>query len=102
MIPPPPICTLFPYTTSSDLDVGTRPAPAVGAVVHERVGGGVVVALHIRSEEHTSELQSLRHLVCRLLLEKTHLEPPARLATGWQPRICYGRRRLPGTGRRIG
>src|SRR5947199_2812039 len=28
------------------------------------------VALHVRSEEHTSELQSLRHLVCRLLLEK--------------------------------
>src|ERR1039458_2595215 len=28
------------------------------------------MALHIRSEEHTSELQSLRHLVCRLLLEK--------------------------------
>src|ERR1039458_10606175 len=30
----------------------------------------VEVALHNRSEEHTSELQSLRHLVCRLLLEK--------------------------------
>src|SRR5258705_9270715 len=35
----------------------------------ELVIGGVLVA---RSEEHTSELQSLRHLVCRLLLEKKH------------------------------
>src|SRR5262245_63241625 len=32
--------------------------------------------LQQRSEEHTSELQSLRHLVCRLLLEKNNAEPP--------------------------
>src|SRR5471030_3393860 len=32
---------------------------------------------HARSEEHTSELQSLRHLVCRLLLEKKKKPPPA-------------------------
>src|SRR5262245_62964269 len=32
--------------------------------------GEPVHSLHVRSEEHTSELQSLRHLVCRLLLEK--------------------------------
>src|SRR5205814_10432693 len=31
------------------------------------------LALHCRSEEHTSELQSLRHLVCRLLLEKKNI-----------------------------
>src|SRR5262245_63186982 len=31
---------------------------------------GIAVAIFVRSEEHTSELQSLRHLVCRLLLEK--------------------------------
>src|SRR5437899_6516532 len=35
-----------------------------------RVGGDQAAGLDIRSEEHTSELQSLRHLVCRLLLEK--------------------------------
>src|ERR1039458_10574747 len=33
-------------------------------------GSGRVIPIHPRSEEHTSELQSLRHLVCRLLLEK--------------------------------
>src|SRR5262245_63616261 len=31
---------------------------------------GLTASIHFRSEEHTSELQSLRHLVCRLLLEK--------------------------------
>src|ERR1035441_549975 len=36
----------------------------------ERSGSGAVDARRLRSEEHTSELQSLRHLVCRLLLEK--------------------------------
>src|SRR5436853_1261109 len=41
------------------------------AVADGRAGG---VALdQVRSEEHTSELQSLRHLVCRLLLEKTNI-----------------------------
>src|SRR5438045_7145460 len=35
-----------------------------------RLGPGLFVKGEIRSEEHTSELQSLRHLVCRLLLEK--------------------------------
>src|SRR5262245_64531902 len=67
MIRRPPRSTLFPYTTLF------------------RSSGGSVVQLHgpasrrrrsppaasaSRSEEHTSELQSLRHLVCRLLLEK--------------------------------
>src|SRR5205814_4508382 len=38
---------------------------------YRAVGGAVVTHEHLeRSEEHTSELQSLRHLVCRLLLEK--------------------------------
>src|SRR5258705_9903506 len=41
--------------------------PAIGTV---RAAGPPVVISGIRSEEHTSELQSLRHLVCRLLLEK--------------------------------
>src|SRR5262245_12261074 len=38
------------------------------------MGGGEVVSFTTRSEEHTSELQSLRHLVCRLLLEKKKRE----------------------------
>src|SRR5262245_1126280 len=40
-------------------------------IVNNRTGGaGMVGHSYLRSEEHTSELQSLRHLVCRLLLEK--------------------------------
>src|ERR1035438_6740074 len=54
-----------------------------------------------RSEEHTSELQSLRHLVCRLLLEKKklHLRPPVSCAPrpGCRPR----RARPPGRGRAL-
>src|SRR2546422_6142274 len=79
MIRRPPRSTLFPYTTlfrSADLD----------PLMHELVGDAVVVVLdedvvvdvhagvaplgEFRSEEHTSELQSRLHLVCRLLLEK--------------------------------
>src|SRR5437899_6158228 len=62
MIRRPPRSTLFPYTT-----------------LFRSIAGPFRVWLHSpeftrratqRSEEHTSELQSLRHLVCRLLLEK--------------------------------
>src|SRR5262245_62624919 len=40
----------------------------------------------VRSEEHTSELQSLRHLVCRLLLEKKKDRAPRYRRTVWRPR----------------
>src|SRR5205814_8804053 len=40
----------------------------------ERAREGVFLAFQYRSEEHTSELQSLRHLVCRLLLEKKKIK----------------------------
>src|SRR5205814_3807904 len=48
-----------------------------GAVptARDRIGTWAKVALGVRSEEHTSELQSLRHLVCRLLLEKKNKLP---------------------------
>src|SRR5437899_12685282 len=68
MLRRPPRSTLFPYTTlfrSSGLVTVTFTAPAACAGVV-----AVIVVLLTRSEEHTSELQSLRHLVCRLLLEK--------------------------------
>src|SRR5471030_188493 len=64
MIRRPPRSTLFPYTTlfRSLFHGALSPAATASKSVCVRRGG--------RSEEHTSELQSLRHLVCRLLLEK--------------------------------
>src|ERR1039458_8661785 len=63
MIRRPPRSTLFPYTTLFRSHQGFRVLPR-----HQRQTGKV--RRRCRSEEHTSELQSLRHLVCRLLLEK--------------------------------
>src|SRR5438874_8815650 len=88
MIRRPPRSTLFPYTTlfrsspvscqRSAHDSGSsRAVPAAGSAL----------LLPLRSEEHTSELQSRRDLVCRLLLEKkkerhrteSTAEPPGRV-----------------------
>src|SRR5262245_63325483 len=68
----PPSCTLFPYTTLFRSRILLDGRPFFLALVkvgeaHDNAAGGQV---DLRSEEHTSELQSLRHLVCRLLLEK--------------------------------
>src|SRR5258708_29726241 len=68
MIRRPPRSTLFPYTTLF------RSAPAAKkAAAPAKKAAGLDQACGIdpaRSEEHTSELQSPDHLVCRLLLEK--------------------------------
>src|SRR5437899_5966296 len=84
MIPRPPRSTLFPYTTlfrSAPAATGTR-ARGRACPCAARCGPRsrppacrsptpvAAQARDARSEEHTSELQSLRHLVCRLLLEK--------------------------------
>src|SRR5437899_8856175 len=68
MIRRPPRSTLFPYTTlfRSRSESATRGPRTARAAPRPRRGYLVTT----RSEEHTSELQSLRHLVCRLLLEK--------------------------------
>src|SRR5437773_5990509 len=76
MLRRPPRSTLFPYTT---LFRSSRPQAAGGArrAADRRPGAHGAV----RSEEHTSELQSHHDLVCRLLLEKKkhhlagHIEP---------------------------
>src|SRR5690349_22122509 len=66
MIRRPPRSTLFPYTTLfRSLALGTAGRTVVGCAAD----GGPLAACS-RSEEHTSELQSRRDLVCRLLLEK--------------------------------
>src|SRR5688572_31234221 len=89
MIPRPPRSTLFPYTTLFRSYVDQlAPVPAgFGAAFvsasgwrHELIAGGgtrpqrggvgVRLPSSVRSEEHTSELQSQSNLVCRLLLEK--------------------------------
>src|SRR5690554_7517868 len=63
MIRRPPRSTLFPYTTLFRSPRPGVPRRDVDIVGPEVTGTG-------RSEEHTSELQSRPHLVCRLLLEK--------------------------------
>src|SRR2546429_3222775 len=76
MIRRPPRSTLFPYTTlfrSVTFAVRVRRVEKVAAVIYrelKRLERLVVVGVRPRSEEHTSELQSRLHLVCRLLLEK--------------------------------
>src|SRR3712207_9000925 len=92
MIRRPPRSTLFPYTTlfrstarvTATPIAATGPSPAVefmsAATRHSipritvpplaRTAGPVRCTASVRSEEHTSELQSRQYLVCRLLLEK--------------------------------
>src|SRR2546425_8601423 len=73
MIRRPPRSTLFPYTTLFRSLAGELEdvRQAFATVSLEVVGARAwLVGAHARSEEHTSELQSLAYLVCRLLLEK--------------------------------
>src|SRR5438876_6644898 len=87
-VPRPPRSTLFPYTTlfrslvEGDAVLGLH---LVHGVVEEAVFAGPVAVEHAehqmkRSEEHTSELQSPVHLVCRLLLEKKKV---SKLSSYW-------------------
>src|SRR5690348_17786638 len=75
MIRRPPRSTLFPYTTLFRSPVQTLEESTEGYSNNSLLGRGFsslfeeIDARH-RSEEHTSELQSPVHLVCRLLLEK--------------------------------
>src|SRR5439155_8250528 len=68
MIRRPPRSTLFPYTTLFRSTIG-QSLDAISTVRFLHNGSGCTEG-NARSEEHTSELQSRGHLVCRLLLEK--------------------------------
>src|SRR5207253_10388094 len=86
MLPPPPRSTLFPYTTlfrspreeahghrqplPRRHGAGCGDAPLTGTRGKMRAEVVPYLSSSCRSEEHTSELQSRGHLVCRLLLEK--------------------------------
>src|SRR5258708_21657344 len=90
MIRRPPRSTLFPYTTlfrsrliqnqAYEPQAAEPPTRAGGPSAAEAAPGAA--AAQTRSEEHTSELQSPDHLVCRLLLEKkkTDIQGPAHSA----------------------
>src|SRR5256885_8224244 len=92
MIRRPPRSTLFPYTTLFRSHDGIRvlldrarfakvrqPRLVVLAVLRRAVHLGERDDRNLRSEEHTSELQSPCNLVCRLLLEKKKRAPDCRL-----------------------
>src|SRR2546422_1395447 len=71
MIRRPPRSTLFPYTTLFRSLVAQQEGPLTSTQGPNRDAGETVARpKKKRSEEHTSELQSRLHLVCRLLLEK--------------------------------
>src|SRR5437870_8055230 len=88
MLRPPPRSTLFPYTTLfrsgnlpprlaevCDLALAYRTNPHVDQRAVGRRAAHLIDVRVGRSEEHTSELQSRGHLVCRLLLEKKKNQP---------------------------
>src|SRR5947208_9355169 len=81
MIRRPPRSTLFPYTTLFRSVNGCMRAPALPScrwpfldALGWFLSPGAFIAFWPRSEEHTSELQSPDHLVCRLLLEKKNAQ----------------------------
>src|SRR5258708_22793301 len=102
MIRRPPRSTLFPYTTLFRSAFNSRDLGFLGVVDPDRVtfyrapirrntfmSEFDISKINDRSEEHTSELQSPDHLVCRLLLEKKktmfktwyHADPPIELSS---------------------
>src|SRR2546425_7750337 len=97
MIRRPPRSTLFPYTTlfrslfqAREVTIRSLEAPLLLHLDGELRAPGVhECTVRVRSEEHTSELQSLAYLVCRLLLEKkkkrSTRQQPARTVCNRRP-----------------
>src|SRR5438874_9956950 len=84
MIRRPPRSTLFPYTTLFRSEIAEQPEALAKTLSEERAKidrlgqslgqRDIHLIVLVRSEEHTSELQSRRDLVCRLLLEKKKIK----------------------------
>src|SRR2546426_2173258 len=99
MIRRPPRSTLFPYTTlfrsylvGGKLPVDTLHHARGGDAVHLARSGAVGETVErVRSEEHTSELQSPCNLVCRLLLEKKKHHHDDRLRHRCEPQTLQTR-----------
>src|SRR2546422_5498190 len=99
MIRRPPRSTLFPYTTLFRSHVFVRVETSDTPFTNElrtasvlripiaHAEGNYVCDDLTRSEEHTSELQSRLHLVCRLLLEKKKIQATSRTPGRWQS-VC--------------
>src|SRR2546430_11019509 len=95
MIRRPPRSTLFPYTTLFRSGSGPRiasPRRVRSIIAHapQAIGGrhgttAPYLGAKMRSEEHTSELQSQSNLVCRLLLEKKKMKKATPATTSLTP-----------------
>src|SRR5687767_15701311 len=99
MIRRPPRSTLFPYTTlfrSPPTGPGAETQPytaATGGPAAEESRAVRAASAGRRSEEHTSELQSLAYLVCRLLLEKKNRQGTLPSRPGQRGHALLRRRR---------
>src|SRR2546422_7722790 len=98
MIRRPPRSTLFPYTTlfRSIVDLEWSDAPNAESLtmcLTPSCSAARTTPIWVRSEEHTSELQSRLHLVCRLLLEKKKKQDVVELVSRVQgpgaPRLAW-------------
>src|SRR2546430_10071383 len=97
MIRRPPRSTLFPYTTlfrsAADVVIFDNDlSPAQARNLEKALEVKVLDRSELRSEEHTSELQSQSNLVCRLLLEKkkqVNSLPPTSFTANTTPSIRY-------------
>src|SRR5438876_5807173 len=89
MIRRPPRSTLFPYTTLFRSNQQQGPIPSAATVTARVIIAET--ARMARSEEHTSELQSPVHLVCRLLLEKKKKVDHAPIPSAYHDHRCQPR-----------